>query len=164
MRGVIALAAAISLPQSLADGSPFPQRSLIIVLTFSVILVTLVVQGLTLPTVIRVLGLGGAEDAERSTREARRLVIEAALAHLRRIRGASPEFADVDGDIAQHYEARVASLQSGQAEPDRQQVRWQARYLDVSRQLLNIEPETALRLRREGRISSEALQGNPEGS
>ena len=74
MRGVIALAAAVSLPQSLMNGSPFSQRSLIIVLTFSVILVTLVLQGLTLPMVIRALGLGGAEDSERSTREARRLV------------------------------------------------------------------------------------------
>ena len=72
MRGVIALAAAVSLPQSLLNGSPFSKRSLIIVLTFSVILVTLVLQGLTLPTVIRALGLGGAGDAERSTREARR--------------------------------------------------------------------------------------------
>ena len=72
---VIGLAAAISCP-SRADGSPFSKRSLIIVLTFSVILVTLVVQGLTLPMVIRALGLGGAEDAERSIREARRLVIE----------------------------------------------------------------------------------------
>ena len=57
MRGVIALAAAISLPEVLTDGSPFPQRNIIIFLTFSVILVTLVVQGLTLPAVIRALGL-----------------------------------------------------------------------------------------------------------
>jgi hypothetical protein len=85
-------------------------------------------------------------------------VIEAALAHLRRIRDPSSEFADVDGDIARHYEARLASLQSGHAEPDHEQVRWKARYFDVPHQLLNIEQETALRLRREGRISSEALR------
>ncbi len=57
MRGVIALAAAIALPQTLADGSAFPQRNLIIFLAFSVILVTLVLQGLTLPWLVRVLGL-----------------------------------------------------------------------------------------------------------
>lgn len=158
MRGVIALAAAVSLPQSLMNGSPFSQRSLIILLTFSVILVTLVLQGLTLPTVILALGLGGAEDSERSTREARRLVIEAALEHLRRMREASPDFADVDEDIAQHYEARLASLQSGQADADGQQVRWQARYLDVSQQLLNFERDAVLRLRKEGCITSEALK------
>src|SRR6266478_2116833 len=46
MRGVVALAAAIALPETVADGSPFPQRNLIVFLTFSVILVTLVLQGL----------------------------------------------------------------------------------------------------------------------
>ncbi len=45
MRGVLALAAAFSLPQALQDGSPFPQRELIIFLTFAIILVTLVLQG-----------------------------------------------------------------------------------------------------------------------
>src|SRR5450631_1829404 len=57
MRGVIALAAAISLPQTLADGSPFPHRDLILFLTFCVIFVTLVVQGLTLAPLVRALGL-----------------------------------------------------------------------------------------------------------
>src|SRR5437588_388017 len=55
MRGVIALAAALALPQMLSDGRPFPQRNLIIFLTFCVIVVTLVGQGLSLPVVIRAL-------------------------------------------------------------------------------------------------------------
>src|SRR6266699_988411 len=59
MRGVISLAAAMGLPQTLADGSPFAQRNVIIFLAFSVILVTLVLQGLTLPPLIRALGLAG---------------------------------------------------------------------------------------------------------
>ena len=69
MRGVLALAAAISLPETIADGSPFPHRDLIIFLTFSVILVTLVLQGLTLPSVIRALGLVAppAQPAEKRT-------------------------------------------------------------------------------------------------
>ena len=49
MRGVVSLAAAIALPQTLASGAPFTQRNMIIYLAFSVILVTLVLQGLTLP-------------------------------------------------------------------------------------------------------------------
>src|SRR6185437_15914084 len=57
MRGVIALAAAIALPQTLANGAPFPQRNLIIFLAFSVIFTTLVLQGLTLPVLVRLLGL-----------------------------------------------------------------------------------------------------------
>src|SRR4029077_10915785 len=59
MRGVVALAAAIALPETISDGTLFPQRNLIIFLTFSVILVTLVLQGLTLPPLIRALGLPG---------------------------------------------------------------------------------------------------------
>lgn len=58
MRGVIGLAAAMSLPEVLNDGSPFPQRNVLIFLTFCVILVTLVAQGLSLPLVIRKLQLG----------------------------------------------------------------------------------------------------------
>lgn len=53
MRGVVSLAAALSIPILMQNGEPFPHRNLILVITFVVILVTLVVQGLTLPWVIR---------------------------------------------------------------------------------------------------------------
>ena len=53
MRGVVSLAAALSIPIYLTDGSAFPQRNLILFITFMVILLTLIVQGLTLPLVIR---------------------------------------------------------------------------------------------------------------
>jgi monovalent cation/hydrogen antiporter len=82
MRGVIALAAALSLPEFLADGSPFPQRNLIIFLTFCVILVTLVLQGLSLPPLIKALGLAGAQGPDCEEETARRIILEAALNHL----------------------------------------------------------------------------------
>lgn len=53
MRGVVSLAAALSIPHTLDDGSPFPQRNLILYITFVVILLTLVVQGLTLPYLLK---------------------------------------------------------------------------------------------------------------
>jgi CPA1 family monovalent cation:H+ antiporter len=56
MRGVVSLAAALSIPE-LLNGEPFPYRNLILFITFSVILVTLVFQGLTLPAIIRKLHL-----------------------------------------------------------------------------------------------------------
>jgi len=71
MRGVISLAAAIALPQTLANGSPFAQRNMIIFLAFSVILVTLVLQGLTLPPLIRALGLAGVSTPHPEENEAR---------------------------------------------------------------------------------------------
>ncbi len=66
MRGVVSLAAALAIPATLADGSAFPQRNLILFITFVVILLTLVVQGLTLPYFIRYGGLftGYNDDPE----------------------------------------------------------------------------------------------------
>jgi monovalent cation/hydrogen antiporter len=62
MRGVISLAAALSLPDLLESGAPFPQRSLLVFLSFCVILVTLVGQGLTSPSLIAKIGLSPATD------------------------------------------------------------------------------------------------------
>ena len=62
MRGVVSLAAALSLPLLLMDGSPFPFRNLILFITFIVILITLVFQGLTLPWLIRKLKLEGQRE------------------------------------------------------------------------------------------------------
>ena len=53
MRGVVSLAAALAIPVTLQDGSPFPHRNLILFITFIVILLTLLLQGLTLPYLIR---------------------------------------------------------------------------------------------------------------
>ncbi|KOS06112.1 sodium:proton antiporter [Flavobacterium akiainvivens] len=62
MRGVVSLAAALSIPVTLDDGTPFPYRNLILYITFVVILLTLVVQGLTLPMIIEKLGLPHFDD------------------------------------------------------------------------------------------------------
>jgi CPA1 family monovalent cation:H+ antiporter len=71
MRGVVSLAAAFALPIVLTDGHPFPGRNYILFLTFCVILTTLVFQGLTLPMLIRKLGVeddGATDDEERRAR------------------------------------------------------------------------------------------------
>ena len=67
VRGVVSLAAALAIPLTLASGAPFPNRDLILVITFGVIIVTLVGLGSLLPTVIRWLGLarGGSEERLR---------------------------------------------------------------------------------------------------
>lgn len=63
MRGVVSLAAALSIPVQLSDGTPFPQRNLILFITFIVILLTLLVQGLTLPYLIRRLIIPNLDNA-----------------------------------------------------------------------------------------------------
>jgi monovalent cation/hydrogen antiporter len=148
----------LAASRTLANGSPFSQRALIIFLTFSVIFVTLVVQGLTLPIVIRALGIGGSAYAQRRTAEARRLVIQSALAHLGRMQDASPEFAEIEQDIARalHANAWRTSARTGRSRILRTSS--SRRDIWISRQLLNVEREGALRLLREGRISNEALR------
>lgn len=68
-RGVISLAAALALPLLLDDGSPFPKRHSIIFLAFVVIFVTLVVQGLSLPLLIRLLKIKPQEDTSAEEKE-----------------------------------------------------------------------------------------------
>ncbi len=73
MRGVVSLAAALSIPVQLSDGSPFPHRDLILFITFIVILTTLVLQGLTLPYFIRKINLPDYGD-HHSEEEADKIV------------------------------------------------------------------------------------------
>ncbi|MGI8594897.1 MAG: cation:proton antiporter, partial [Solirubrobacteraceae bacterium] len=82
MRGSVSLAAALALPFSTGAGTPFPQRDLLIFLTFTVILFTLVVQGLTLPLLMRALGIEDDGEEEREELEARRTTAQAALQRL----------------------------------------------------------------------------------
>jgi Na+/H+ antiporter len=158
MRGVIALAAAMSLPQTIADGSPFPQRDLIIFLTFAVILVTLVFQGLTLPALIRFLGFAGVTGPTYEEQQARRLVLEAALAKLEEFRQGEPSQRDELYDhLARQYKHRMASV-GDDMEQDGALAEQYVRYLDLSRSLRDAERQTALRLRNEGRISDDLLR------
>lgn len=157
LRGVIALAAALSLPETLADGSPFPQRNLIIFLTFSVILTTLVLQGLTLPWLIRMLGLAGVAGPNCEETEARRIVTQAALDRLEQERAKdTPEFAAVYEDIGQHYQHRPASLGGDAANDGKAAERSRAQLLEL--ELLGAGREAALSLRGNNRISDDVLR------
>ena len=91
IRGIVSLAAALAIPFTTTAGEPFPGRDLILFLTFSVILVTLVGQGLLLPSVICWLGLQNDGTRERkqersNEREARRLAVQAVIEKLEEIR------------------------------------------------------------------------------
>src|ERR1700704_1116295 len=159
MRGVVALAAAIALPEMLSDGSPFPQRNLIVFLTFSVILVTLVVQGLTLPPLIRALGLAGSKGHESEEEEARKAMVKAALAHLEEARKKDGDkFGGVHEDFEERYKHRLAKLTGTVDEEIGANPAVYARYVELARELLRAERRTAVKLRNEGRINDELLR------
>jgi NhaP-type Na+/H+ or K+/H+ antiporter len=156
---VLALAAAMSLPQTVADGSPFPHRDLIVFLTFSVILVTLVIQGLTLPPLIRALGLAGSSGPKCEGREARRLVLEKTLKRLAEIRrNQPPNSTKLFDDLARQYRHRLASVSGDARDEDKVHAEHYLQYMDLSRELLAFERQAALGLRDEGRITDEILR------
>jgi len=82
MRGIVTLAAALALPMTTGTGAPFPFRSEIILISFTVILVTLVLQGLSLPPIIRLLRLEEEDELAREERLAREDAATAALIRL----------------------------------------------------------------------------------
>ncbi|KOG90113.1 Na+/H+ antiporter [Streptomyces varsoviensis] len=84
MRGVASVALALAIPLTVDDGSDFPGRDEILFIAFSVVMATLVVQGLTLPWLVRKLGVKADTDAERETE--RQLAFRAAKAAKRRLK------------------------------------------------------------------------------
>jgi len=157
MRGVISLAVAIALPDA------FPQRDLIIFLAFSVIFVTLVLQGLTLPFVVRMLGVASAggpkNEIEREEESARREMLQSALHYLEETRKEDESnFREIYDDITGHYRHRLAAV-DGTEDPDgRLSPEHRHRHTGLLRDLLRIERQTALRLRNQGRINDETLR------
>jgi Na+/H+ antiporter len=163
MRGVISLAAAIALPEMLANGTSFPQRDLIVFLAFSVIFVTLVLQGLTLPFVVRALGIAvvGGPNIETGAEEesARREMLQSALAYLEENRREDEsEFLEIYDDLTGHYQHRLAAV-SGSDNPENElSPDHRERHTRLLRDLLRVERQTAIRLRDKGRINDETLR------
>ncbi|OLF12043.1 Na+/H+ antiporter [Actinophytocola xinjiangensis] len=83
MRGVTTIVLALAIPLTAGDGGDFPGRAQILLIAFAVVMVTLVLQGLTLPFLVRMLGVGGTRAAEEKAE--RRLARRAAKAAIRRL-------------------------------------------------------------------------------
>ncbi len=158
MRGVISLAAVLSLPGTLADGTPFPQRGVLIFLTFSVILFTLVVQGLSLPPLIRALHLAGVDDESPAERTTRRAMLEAALLSIDDLRSKEDgQFDAVYNALAQSYQQRLRVVQREEDEQD--DPGWSAeasrRWRSLSQKLRDRERQVVINRRTQGEISAE---------
>jgi monovalent cation/hydrogen antiporter len=116
IRGIVSLAAALAIPFSLADGSPFPDRDLILILTFCVLFVTLVGEGLTLPAVTHALGLANAGRRERQADQeqeykVRRRAIEAAIERLDALATSRNLPESVVGPIRAHQRKRLEDVE-----------------------------------------------------
>ena len=156
MRGVVSLAAALSLPETLSGGRPFVQRSLIVFLTFAVILVTLVGQGLTLPWVIRRLGLAGKESRAEEM-EARRVMLEEAIRYLEGEGAGEGEQRHIAEDVAHAYRHRLRAVERGLAAGGVAGEDGEPSAGEVLTEAVRVQRRAAVRLRDEGRIGDGEL-------
>lgn len=159
MRGVVSLAAAFALPFTLNDGSPFPGRSYILFLTFCVILTTLVGQGLTLPLLIRKLGVkdDGLTDEEECS--ARMEANKAAMAHIDKLAAREGTSPDVVSRLRAEYADRIQQLQHCAKEGgDRSGGIVTPLYQLLQNETLGIERQTIIGLRNQHVINDEALR------
>jgi len=153
MRGAVSLAAALALP---AD---FPARNELLFITFGVIFVTLVVQGLTLPAVIRWSGLhdDGAEAREELL--ARRRATQAALDRIEELKAVEWTRDDTLDRMRGLYEFRARRLttRAGEAEDEEDIEQRSRRYQKIVRQVLDAQRSAVVELRNTGEISNDVM-------
>jgi monovalent cation/hydrogen antiporter len=159
LRGAVTLAAALALPLTTDAGRGFPNRPLIIFLAFSVIVATLVFQGLTLPAVIRLLRVEDDELEAKEEAKARIYAAEAALARLDEL--ADEDWVNPDTlerarglmDFRRNrFSARFSEDDDGAIEQRSQQ------YQRLQRELLETERQAVVQLRRDGRINDDVMR------
>ena len=160
MRGVVSLAAALALPLTLPNGAPFPQRDLILFLTFCVILSTLVLQGLTLPLIIRLLGLKADGNVHQEEAQVRLRIARSVIEHIEENLSLGVMTDEVLAQVKAKYEIRIARLlrKAGynvRTQLDDEQVQ---QFHQVQHDLIRLERKSVIQLRREGKISDEVLR------
>ena len=153
MRGVVAMAAANSLPYTRENGQPFPQRNLIIFLTFAVILVTLVLQGISLPWLVRTLRLRQDNSAFCEEGEARRIILRAALDYLKEERAHDRENDHTYEDLLHQYSHRLDMITD--CGPDMTQSVHLSPLLKILQDTTAVERKALLELRDQGRIADQ---------
>ena len=156
LRGALSLAAALALPLETDAGAPFPGRDLILFLTFTVILATLVGQGLTLPFVIRVLGLEDDGMDDREDAKARIRAAEAAVARLEELLGEDWVREDTAERVRGLYRFRTDRFSARFDDEDDGAIESRSQdYQRLRRELLDAERNALVELRRTGAISNE---------
>jgi CPA1 family monovalent cation:H+ antiporter len=157
VRGVVSLAAALAIPLTTAAGTPFPDRDLILFITFGLIIVTLIGLGLVLSVVVRWLGLAhdAADEQEREHKAERTARVDALAVARDRLQqlaaggGISPEVLAI---LQARHEYRVGRLPSHASDgPDAVSAA-----ADVRAELIAVEREFIHRLLRDGRITDDA--------
>ncbi len=157
MRGIVSLAAALGLPLATASGAPFPFRDQIIVITFQVIVVTLVLQGLTLPPLIRRLRIADDATLELEEAHARQEAGRAALARLDDLAKGQAVPLEAIERMRTLYRQRVERASSIDPGAGAESARAQATLRRLRHEALSAERRALIALRDEGVISDDVL-------
>jgi monovalent cation/hydrogen antiporter len=157
VRGVVSLAAALAIPLTTGSGAPFPGRDLILFITFGIIVITLVGQGLLLPSVVRLLGLGSHAADERDREQKAELAARTDALQLAQMRleqlAANKQIApEALAVLRARHDDRFGRLPN--AEPSQSDTASAA--ADVRSDLIALERQYIYGLLREGRITDEA--------
>jgi monovalent cation/hydrogen antiporter len=152
MRGAVSLAAALALPPTT------PQRDLMVFITFAVIFATLVIQGLTLPKLIRVLHIERDDGEQREELRARLVATQAALARIDELGAEDWTRDDTIERMTGLYDYRRRRLKAraGKIEDDGYEDRSQA-YQRLVREVLEAQRAAVVALRNDGTISNDVM-------
>ena len=154
MRGAVSLAAALALPLT----PPFPERDLIVFLTFVTILVTLVGQGLTLPLLIRRLGVGDDGSEEKEVLHAREAATEAALQRLDELVTEVPGHVPLIDQLRDRYLHRTEHHERAREGDEIVDDPEEADHRQIRQAVLTAERVAVIELRDRGDIGEEALR------
>jgi CPA1 family monovalent cation:H+ antiporter len=153
MRGIVTLATALALPTGGDGTQPFPFRDFILFTAFSVVLGTLVVQGLTLRPLMQWLGLRDDGSVDREVRLARAETTKAGLAAL----SAGESDGEMIGFLRRKYEARLQRAQTPEGEPDPADSKGWREFHGVQRRAQEEERRILSDLRARGVIGDDAF-------
>ena len=159
MRGVVSLAAALALPLTLPGGQPFPAREAVVIVTLTVIVLTLVGQGLTLPALIRALRLGTDAGLREEEARARQRLLEAATRRLDQLYPVWPGHQPLLDQLRETYRHRSEHVErqrdaAGGDGEDRELIE----HREIRRTVIDAEREALLRLRAEGEVGDDVLR------
>ena len=169
MRGAVSLAAALSIPEMIEGGGEFPFRDLIIFLTFATIVFTVCVEGLTLPALLRALGFHADEQELREEDKARLLAAEGALRRIEELREEDWVRDDTAERLSGLYRFRQRRFRARLGKPvteddglslplDEDTDGRSHDYQRLLREILEAQRDALIDLRREGRISDDAMR------
>jgi CPA1 family monovalent cation:H+ antiporter len=165
MRGVVSLAAAFAIPLTLDDGSAFPARDAILFLTFVVVVGTLLLQGTTLPLIIRWLGVSG-DDRQADLVSLARTQDRAGRAAFARLKEISAQIPEGDArqeqvDILEHWIRTRKNLAWESLGRDSDEIGESPTeaYNRIRNELIQIQREVFIDERDRGRIDDEVLRG-----